>query len=83
MNFVHRFTFNKYFFLSEEGQVPNFYLPLRNHILHSLLFPNLDGLNLLQMSQDHESLKLDPKERRLIGSVNEYNVDLSLAAFHV
>jgi hypothetical protein len=40
-----------------------------------LVYPNLDDLKLLQMSLDHESLKLEPKEKRLIGTVN-INVDM-------
>jgi hypothetical protein len=60
----------------EEVQDPKYHFPLKNDTLHSLLYPNLDDLKLLQMSLDHESLKLEPKEKRLIGTVNVSNVDL-------
>ena len=50
--------------------------PLRNDTLHSLMYPNMDDLNLLQMSLDHESLKLEPKEKRLVGTMNVSDVDL-------
>jgi len=30
----------------------------------------MDDLKLLKMSLDHESLKLDPKEKRIVGTVN-------------
>ena len=53
-----------------------YHSPLKNDTLHSLLHPNLDGQKLLQMSLDLESLKLEPKEKRLVGTVNEYVVDL-------
>jgi hypothetical protein len=55
---------------------PKYRLPLKNDTLHSLLYPNLDDLKLLQMSLDHESLKLEPKEKRLVGTVNVFDVDL-------
>jgi hypothetical protein len=60
----------------EEVQDPKYRFPLKNDTLHSLLYPNLDDLKLLQMSLDHESLKLDPKEKRLTGTVNVFDVDL-------
>jgi hypothetical protein len=60
----------------EEVQDPKYRLPLKNDTLHSLLYPNLDELKLLQMSLDHEFLKLDPKEKRLAGTVNVSDADL-------
>jgi hypothetical protein len=33
-------------------------------------------MKLFQMSLDHESLKIEPKEKRLVGIVNVSNVDL-------
>jgi hypothetical protein len=60
----------------EEVQDPKYRLPLKDDTLHSLLYPNLDDLKLLQMSLDHESLKLEPKEKRLIGTVNVSDADL-------
>jgi hypothetical protein len=36
----------------------------------------MDDLKLMKMSLDHESLKLEPKEKRLIGTVNVSDVDL-------
>jgi hypothetical protein len=36
----------------------------------------MDDLKLLQMYLDHESLKLDPKEKRLVGTTNMFDVDL-------
>jgi hypothetical protein len=64
------------FFLLEEVQYPNYHSSLKRNTLHSLLPPNLDGPKLLQMCLDHESLKLDPKERRLVEIVNLFDVDL-------
>jgi hypothetical protein len=49
---------------------------LRSDILHSFLCPNLDGQMLLQLFLDHEPLKLEPKEKRLIGNVNVYDIDI-------
>jgi len=40
------------------------------------MYPNLDDLNILQMSVDHESLKIYPKDKRLVGNVNMYNANL-------
>jgi hypothetical protein len=40
------------------------------------MYPNLDDLKLLQMSLDHESLKLEPKEKRLAGTMNVFDADL-------
>jgi hypothetical protein len=37
--------------------------------MHSFLYPNLDDLKILQMFIDHESLKLEPKEKRLVGTL--------------
>jgi hypothetical protein len=34
------------------------------------------GVKLLQMYLDHESLKLKPKEKRLVGTMNVYDADL-------
>jgi hypothetical protein len=45
-------------------------------VSHSLLCLNMDGLKLLQMFMDHESLKLEPKEKRLARTVNMFNIDL-------
>jgi hypothetical protein len=59
----------------EEVQDPKYRLLLKNDTLHSLLYPNLDDLKLLQMSLDHESLKLEPKEKSLAGIVNVFNAD--------
>jgi hypothetical protein len=53
------------FFLSEEVQDPRYCFPLDINILHSLFPPNLDGQKLMKMCLDHESLKLELKERRL------------------
>jgi hypothetical protein len=36
----------------------------------------MDDLKLMQISLDHESLKLEPKEKRLVGIVNVFDVDL-------
>jgi hypothetical protein len=36
----------------------------------------MDDLKLLQMSLDHESLKLEPKEKRLAGILNVSDVDM-------
>jgi hypothetical protein len=36
----------------------------------------MDDLKLLEMSLDHEFLKLEPKEKRLAGIVNVSNADL-------
>jgi hypothetical protein len=33
-------------------------------------------LKLLQMSLDHDSLKLEPKEKRLAGTVNVFTADM-------
>jgi hypothetical protein len=60
----------------EEVQDPRYHLPLKNDTLHSLLYPNLDDLKILQMSLDRESLKLDPVEKRLARTVNVFNADL-------
>ena len=49
---------------------------IKNDTLHSLLYPNLDDLKLLQMSLDHEVLTLEPKEKRLARTVNMSDVDL-------
>jgi hypothetical protein len=59
-----------FFFLSEEVKYLEYMFPLKNGTLHSLLYPNLDYLKLLQMSLDHESLKLEPKEKRLTRTLN-------------
>ena len=59
----------------EEVQDPKYHFSLKNDTLHSLLYPNLDDLKLLQMSLDHEFLKLEPKEKRLAGTVNVSDVD--------
>jgi hypothetical protein len=36
----------------------------------------MDYLKLMKMSLDHESLKLEPKEKRLTGTVNVFDIDL-------
>jgi hypothetical protein len=36
----------------------------------------MDDLKLLQISLDHEFMKLEPKEKRLVGTVNVFDVDL-------
>jgi hypothetical protein len=36
----------------------------------------MDDLKLLQMSLDHEFLKPNPKEKRLVGTMNVSDVDL-------
>jgi hypothetical protein len=36
----------------------------------------MDDLKLLQMSLDHESLKLEPKEKRLTGTMNLFDANL-------
>jgi hypothetical protein len=59
----------------EELQDPKYHWPLTNDTIHSLLYPNLDDLKLLQMSLDHESLKLEPKEKRLVETMNVSDVD--------
>ena len=64
------------FFLSKEVQHPKYCSPLKRDTLHSLMYPNLDGLKLLQMFLYHESLKLEPKEKRLDGTVNVFDSDL-------
>jgi hypothetical protein len=60
----------------EEVQDPKYHFPLKNNTLHSLLYPNMDKLKLLQMSLDHESLKIDPKEKRLTVIVNVSDDDM-------
>jgi hypothetical protein len=60
----------------EEVQDPKYCFPLKNNTLHSLLYPNMDDLKLLQMSMDHESLNLEPKENRLDGTMNMFGVDM-------
>jgi hypothetical protein len=60
----------------EEVQDPKYHFPLKNDTLHSMLHPNLDDLKLLQMSLDHEFLKLKPKEKRLTISMNVSDVDI-------
>jgi hypothetical protein len=35
----------------------------------------MDGLKLLQIFLDHESLNLDPKEKRLTGTMNMSNIE--------
>jgi hypothetical protein len=40
------------------------------------MYPNMDHLKLLQMSLDHEFLKIRPKEKRLAGTVNVSDTDL-------
>jgi hypothetical protein len=57
-------------------QDPKYRFPLKNDTSHSLLYPNLDDLKILQMSLDHEFLKLEPKEKRLTRIVNVSDVDL-------
>jgi hypothetical protein len=57
-------------------QDPKYHFPLKNDTLHSLLYPNMDDLKLLQMSLDHEFLKIEPKEKRIVGTVNVSDVDL-------
>jgi len=64
------------FFLLEEVQDPKYHFSLNNDTLHSLLYPNLDDLKLLQMYLDHESIKLEPKEKSIVGTMNMFNVDL-------
>jgi hypothetical protein len=41
-----------------------------------MLYRNIDDMNLLQISLDHESLKLEPKEKRLAGTMNMFDADL-------
>jgi hypothetical protein len=60
----------------KEVQDPKYHSPLKRNTLHSLLYPNMDDLNLLQMSLDHESLKLEPKEKRIARTLNESDADL-------
>jgi hypothetical protein len=60
----------------EEVQDPKYRFSLKNDTLHSLLYPNLYDLKLLQMFLDHESLKLEPKEKNLTRTENVSNVDL-------
>jgi hypothetical protein len=36
----------------------------------------MDDLNFIQMSLDHASLKLEPKEKRLVGTKNVSDVDM-------
>jgi hypothetical protein len=60
----------------EEVQDPKYRFQLKNDTLHSLLYPNLDDLKLLQMSLDHESMKLEPKEERLAGTKNVFGADM-------
>ena len=45
-------------------------------MLHPQLHPNLDFLKLLQNFMDHDSQKLDPKEKRLTETENMFVVDL-------
>ena len=63
-------------FLSEEVQDPKYRFPLNNNTLHSLLYTNMDDLKFMLMSLDHESLKLEPKEKTLARTVNLSDVDL-------
>jgi hypothetical protein len=63
-------------FLLEEVQNPKYHFPLKNAILHSFLYHNMDDLNLLQKSMDHESLKLEPKEKMLILTMNVSDTDM-------
>ena len=60
----------------QEVQDPKYHLPLKNDTLHSLLYPNLDDLNLLQMFLDQESQKLDSEEKRIAGIMNVLNIDM-------
>jgi hypothetical protein len=41
-----------------------------------LLYHNLHGLKVIQIYFHHESLKLDPEEKRLPRTINESDVDL-------
>jgi hypothetical protein len=41
-----------------------------------MLYLNIDDLNILQMSLDHESLKLEPKEKRLGGTMNVFDANI-------
>ena len=47
-----------------------------NDIFHPQLHPNIDGLKLLKMSMDHDSLKLEPKEKRITRIDNTFKGDL-------
>ena len=40
------------------------------------MYPNMDDPKLLQMSLDHESLKLEPKEKRIAKKLNMFGVHL-------
>ena len=40
------------------------------------MYPNMDDPKLLQMYLYHESMKLEPKEKRLTGTVNVSDADL-------
>ena len=64
------------FFLLEEVQDPKYHFTLNNDTLHSFLYSNFNELKLLQLSLDHESLKLEPKEKRLVGTMNVFDTDL-------
>jgi hypothetical protein len=66
----------KFFLRFRRGTRSKYRSPLKRDTLHSLLCPNLDDLKLLQKCLDHKSLKLEPKENKLIGTVNVFDVDM-------
>jgi hypothetical protein len=53
-----------------------YHLSLKSDNIHSLLCPNVDDLKLVQIFLDHESLKHEPKEKRFIGTMNVFDVDM-------
>jgi hypothetical protein len=67
----------KIFLSLEEVQYIKYHFPLKNDILHSLLYVNLDSPKLLQMSLDNNSLKLDTKEKRIIVTINIFENNIN------
>ena len=47
-----------------------------NDVFHPQLHPNLDDLKLLKISMDHDSLKLEPKDKMITGIDSTFNGDL-------
>ena len=60
----------------KELEDPKYHSQLGHNIIHSLLHPNLYDQKFLQMSLDHDSLKLEPKEKRLTKIVSVFDVVL-------
>jgi hypothetical protein len=49
---------------------------IKEHYFSFIAMSNMDGHKLLQMFLDNESLKLEPKERRLTITVNMSNIGM-------